>query len=422
MTAKLFENGHALASRIAFWMTSPQLAFRCGELVFRLLGRRADAPANLLPEVRNVLIVRLDEIGDVILTTPLLRELRRNLPNAHITLVVAPHVAGLIQHCPYVNEVLPYECRTEQLKWQRMRQHLSAILFTRRNLWARQYDLALLPRWDVDQDHAAFLAYFSGARWRMGYSESVSEQKQRLNPGLDKLLTHPLRDSAPKHEVEYSLALIHALSGGIQETHLELWTEAEDEAFAKRIFQQAGVAATETVVALCPAGGTSPLKQWPVGRFIELGRWLQTSRNARLVLVGGPGEEALGVEIERGLDAPVINLIGRTTLRQLAAVLRGCSLYVGNDTGPMHVAAAMKVPTVALFGSSCHHRFHPWSQNHQVVANELPCSPCASDPHRDRCVECIFDHPHCMHELPLKRVKEAVSAMMPLHQSERANA
>lgn len=422
MTAKLIESIKTLTSRLAFWLTSPQMAFRCGEPVFRWLGRRADAPPRLLPEVRSALIVRLDEIGDVILTTPLLRELRRILPLAHITLVVAPHVAGLMQLCPYVNEVIAYECRTDQLQWQRLRQHVSALKFARRNLWAQRYDLALLPRWDVDQDHAAFVAYFSGAKWRVGYSETVSEQKQRLNPGLDRLLTHPLRDCEPKHEAEYSLALLPALGGTVQETHLELWTTAEDEAFAERVFQQAGLAPTEIVVALCPAGGTSPLKQWPVGRFIELGGWLQTEHGARLVLVGGPGEEALGTQIERGLNAPVMNLIGRTTLRQLAAVSRKCSLYLGNDTGPMHVAAAMHVPVIALFGSSCHHRFHPWSENQQVIANELPCSPCASTPHRDRCVQCIYDHPRCMHELPLERVKQAVSLLLPIRLSESANA
>ncbi|HMV51905.1 MAG TPA: glycosyltransferase family 9 protein, partial [Blastocatellia bacterium] len=155
-----------------------------------MLKRRASTPDGLLPEVRNVLIVRLDEIGDVVLTTPLFRELRRNLPTAHITLVVRPHVAELMRHCPYVNEVLAYECDTAHLRWQRFRQHLSAIRFSRKHLWARRYDLALLPRWDVDQDHAAFVTYFSGAKWRMGYSETVSEQKQRLNGGLDHLLTH----------------------------------------------------------------------------------------------------------------------------------------------------------------------------------------------------------------------------------------
>jgi len=415
MAAKLMESGKTvltLASRIAFWLTSPQLAFRCGEPFFRLLGRRADAPVSILPEVRNVLIVRLDEVGDVILTTPLLRELRRNLPAARITLVVAPHVADLMQLCPYANEVIAYECRTEPLKWQRLWQHLSALKFARQNLWGRRYDLALLPRWDVDQDHAAFVAYFSGAAWRVGYSETVSEPKQRLNRGQDWLLTHPLRDRTHRHEVEYGLEMIRALGGTIQETHLELWVGAEDEAFAECAFRQAGVGTEDTVVALCPAGGTSPLKQWPVSRFIELGGWLQVTHNARLVLAGGPGEEALGEEIERGLDAPVINLIGRTTLRQLAAVLRGCRLYVGNDTGPMHVAAAMGVPAAGLFGSSCHHRFHPWGEGHRVVANTLPCSPCADEPHRDRCVQCIFDHPRCMHELSPERVKEAVTAML----------
>jgi lipopolysaccharide heptosyltransferase II len=411
-----------LASRIAFWLTSPQLASGCAEPIFRLLRRRGKAPANLLPEVRNVLIVRLDEIGDAIMTTPFFRELRRNLPNAHITLVVPPKIAGLMQSCPYVNEVIGYQCRTRHRKWQRLRQHISAIRFARHNLWARRYDLALLPRWDVDKDHAAFVAYFSSAKWRAGFSETVNEQKRRLNRGQDRLLTHPHCDPTPRHEVEHDLELIRALGGTIQETHLELWLSAEEEAFAEIIFQNAGITAADRVVGLCPSGGTSQLKQWPVSRFLELGRWLQAAHDARLVLFGGPGEEALGAEIERGLSKPVINLIGSTTLRQMTAVLRKCSLYVGNDTGPMHIAAAMNIPIIALFGSSCHHRFHPWTQNHRIIANELPCSPCASDPHRDRCVECIYDHPRCMHELPLERVKEAVSLTLPIHRSESANA
>lgn len=415
IATKLIESGRAvlaLASRIALWMTSPQLAFRCGEILFGLLGRRGDAPVSILSEVRNVLVVRLDEIGDAVLTTPLLRELRRNLPMARITLVVAPHVANLMQLCPYVNEVLTYQCHTTHLKWQRLRLHVAALKLARRHLWARRYDLALLPRWDVDQDHAAFVAYFSGAKWRVGYSETVSEQKRRLNRGLDRLLTQPLFDRAPKHEVEYGLGIIRALGGTIRETNLELWVGAEDEAFAERVLQQAGVGAEDTVVALCPAGGSSPLKQWPVSRFIELGRWLQTEYDARLLLVGGPGEEVLASEIEQGLDVPAISVIGCSTLRQMAAVMRRCQLYVGNDTGPMHVAAAMGVPTIGLFGSSCHHRFHPWGESHHVVANTLPCSPCADEPHRARCVQCVFDHPRCMHELLPERVKEAVTAML----------
>lgn len=409
-------------SQVAFWLTSPQLTANWGEPLFKLLKRRAQPSARLLPEIHNVLIVRLDEIGDVILTTPLLRELRRNLPAAHITLVVRPHVAELMRHCPYVNEVLAYECDTAHLRWQRFRQHLSAIRFARKHLWARRYDLALLPRWDVDQDHAAFVAYFSGAKWRMGYSEAVSEQKKRLNSGLDHLLTHPLHDHAPKHEVERNLALFQTLGGDVHETRLELWTAADDEAFAERIFDEAGVTATETIIVLCPSGGTSPLKQWPVNRFVELGRWLQREHGARLVLIGGPGEEALGAELERGLNAPAVNLIGKTTLRQVAAVLRRCSLYVGNDTGPMHLAAAMDVPVVALFGSSCRHRFHPWSENHQIIVNELPCSPCANEPHRDRCVTCVYDHPRCMRELPIARVEETIGLMLSTRRSETVNA
>lgn len=398
----------SLVSRIAHWLTSPQVAFRVCEPIFRLAGRRKTSPAEILPEVRNALVVRLDEIGDVVLTIPLLRELRRNLPAARITLVVAPHVANLLETCPYVNEVLVYECRTEHRRWQRLWQHLSAIEFARSHLWNRRFDLALLPRWDVDQDHSAFVAYFSGAVWRAAYSETVNEQKQRLNQSQDLLLTHALDDRVSRHEIEYGLEMIGALGGEVRETHLELWPEDEDVRFAQNALPNSG---TSDYIALCPSGGTSQLKQWPVGNFIQLGRWLQDEHKARLVLIGGAGDETLGAELQRGLGQAAINLIGRTTLRQLAAVLGQCKLFAGNDTGPMHIAAAAGIPVVAVFGSSCHHRFHPWSENHRVVANELPCSPCAREPHRDRCVQCVFDHPKCLHELPIERVMAAINEL-----------
>lgn len=399
----------SLVSRIAHWLTSPQLAFSFGEPIFRLAGRRKAAPDVILPEVRNVLVVRLDEIGDVVLTIPMLRELRRNLPAARITLLVSPHVANLLETCPYVNEVLVYECRTEHRRWQRFWQHFSAIRFARRHLWNRHFDLALLPRWDVDQDHSAFVAYFSGAIWRAAYSETVNEQKQRLNRSQDLLLTHSFDERVSRHEVEYGLGIIRELGAEVQNDHLELWPDAEDVLFASKTLPKSG---SDSYIALCPSGGTSQLKQWPVGNFIQLGRRLQDEHKARLVLVGGAGDETLGAELQRGLGAAAINLIGRTTLRQLAALLGQCKLFVGNDTGPMHIAAAAGIPVVAVFGSSCHHRFHPWSEKHRVVANVLPCSPCANEPHRDRCVQCVFDHPKCLRELPPEGVMAAINELL----------
>jgi ADP-heptose:LPS heptosyltransferase len=191
---------------------------------------------------------------------------------------------------------------------------------------------------------------------------------------------------------------------------LELWLSEEDKAFAEEVLEKHDVQAGEVIVGFGLSGGSSALKQWPTVNFIELGSWLQAEYRARIVLVGGPGEEALGRKIEEGLNSLVINMIGRTSLRQMAALLQRCHLYIGNDAGPIHVAAAIGIPMVALFTSSCPHRFGPWGNNHIIIIwPALPCSPCFQEGHLDRCKTCIFDQPHCLLSITVEQVKEAVA-------------
>jgi heptosyltransferase-2 len=276
------------------------------------------------------------------------------------------------------------------------------------HLWRRRFELAINPRWDADYCHAAVIAYLSGARWRIGYSEDVIDHKRRLNRGLNRLYTHVLDDDTHEHEVQRDLNVVRFLGGTVQQDRLELWIGDGDAAFARATFKQYGIDTTELVVGFGPSGGASPLKQWPVCNFIQLGRWLETTFRARIVVLGAPGEEALGWDIERGLSPSAVNLVGKTTLRQAAAVLRCCDLYVGNDSGPMHIAAAMGVPVVALFGSSCPHRFGVRGNGHRVLWASFPCSPCCRAGHLDRCRRCVFDRPYCMSDITVAHVKGAI--------------
>lgn len=122
-----------------------------------------------------------------------------------------------------------------------------------------------------------------------------------------------------------------------------------------------------------------------------------------IVILGAPGEEPLGRLIEQRLPAKVINLIGKTTLREMAAVIKRCDLFIGNDAGPLHIAAAMGAPVIGIYGSSCHHRFGPWKQD-AVVSRELLCSPCSQGDLYDRCWACVFDVPRCLTELGVPQV------------------
>jgi|GEM_PF-139183 len=392
-------------------LTSPRAATLLGEPFFALLGLRRAPIEQTLAAAKRILVVRLDEIGDAAMTTPFLRELPRNAPGAWISLVVKPEVFNLVERCPYVDEVLTFD-RNTPLRLGRLRRHGRALRLARRHLWRRRFDLAIVPRWDADHYHAAFVAYFSGARARVAYSEHVTAVRRRLNRGYDRLFTRPLKDDTPRHEVERSLEVLRALGGTVADDRLELWVGPEDEAYADDVLRRHRPAPGDLLVGLGPAGGNSPLKQWPVDRFIELGRRLLAASPARLLVVGGPGEEALGEEMARVLGPPAINLVGRTTLRQMAAVLRRCRLYVGNDAGPMHVAAAVGTPVVAVFGSSCRHRYIPWGEGHTVVGLDLPCGPCFRPDHPDRCGTCIFDRPHCLLDLSVDRVQQAVEAAL----------
>jgi len=395
------------------WITTGNLiraTHRTGELFFAALGRRGKQAEIQPPQVQRILVVRLDEIGDMVLTSPFLRELRGFFPSTWITLIVKPALVNLVELCPHVNEVLTYDWNTPG-RSTRLRRHGRALKLAWEHLWKRRFDLAILPRWGPDYYHGAFVLYFSGAPWRVGYSESVSEEKRRRNSGFDHLLTHLLFDTTPKHEVERNLEVLHFLGAKIQESDLELWLGREDEAFAQQILESHGVLPEDSLVAFAPGAGAAN-RLWPILNFAELGRWLLREYHPRIVLVGGTQDRDFGEYFEGQLCDRVVNAIGRTTLRQAAALLRLCHLFLGNDAGPMHLAAACGLPVVEI---SCHPRggsplhgnsplrFGPWGVPHIVLQPERPLEPCKD--------ACVSEHAHCILGVSVEQAREAIGVL-----------
>ncbi len=393
------------------WLTSPGTAHLIGECAFRFLGMRRKREDVSFLKVERVLVIRLDEIGDLINSTPFLRELRRNLPRASITLVVKPAVRDLVERCPYVNEVVTYDWSTP-LHRQDLHRHERALRLAWQHLWRRRFDLAIVPRWDTDYYHAQFVAYFSGARWRMTYSEGVTEEKRLLNAGLNRLFTHVFNSETIEHEVQRSLGVIRFLGGTIEDDRLELWIGEEDQAFVKRTLESYGVHRNDVLIALGPGAG-SPKRMWPVTKFLELSDWVIQQTNIRIIVLGGQGEESLGQLLHCHLGERVINMVGRTTLRQAGALLKRCQLFVGNDAGPMHLAAAAGVPVVEISchprdGSPHHYnspvRFRAWGVPHHVLQPETAVSPCIG--------ACNANHAHCIETISVDQVKEAALAQL----------
>lgn len=380
-----------------------------GSLLRIGLSHRRDDPIDL-GAVRDLLIIRNDEIGDFILTSAFLRELRPVFPKARIVLVASPACRGLAARCPYVDEVLEFDGLARVPGLSQMAGALRARDFARKHFAARAFDLAIVPRWDVDAYGASALAYFGGARWRVAYSERVNANKAMRNCGFDALFTHVIDDRELRHEAERSLAFIPFLGGEIRGTLTECWTSAADDAFADRAL--ARLPTHSLRVAVAPGAG-APRRRWPPERFAEVLHRLRRDHSVAVVLLGGPDERPLGNVLAAEIGDGVTNLIGETTLPQAAALLRRCDFFVGNDSGPMHLAAAAGIPVVMVSchpcdanpaGSQSPERFRPWTEAAETVRPRQFLPPCVD--------QCTALAPHCILDVKTEEVAAAALRLL----------
>lgn len=400
-----------LLRQLACQLASPGTTLFLGEAFFRARGYRVGQQDAGTSKPTRILVVRLDEIGDVVLTSAFLRELRRTFPSARITLVVKPATSNVCELCPHIDELLTFDWSVSG-RLPLLQRHMRTLALARKHLWQQRFDIAIVPRWDVDHYHTAFVAYLSGAPRRLGYSERVTDQKGLLNAGFDRLFTDLLDDRTPKHEVEHNLDVVRFLGGQVQDAALELWLSEKDEAVAGEILRRHGVRPKDTLIAFGPGAGL-PRKMWPLQNFVELGRRLGGDEQFRILVVGGPEVAPLGDAIGKELGSAVINAAGRTTLRETAALLKRSGLYVGNDSGPMHLAAAAGVPVVEICchpknGPQLHWnsplRFGPWGVRHVVLEPDSVKPPCIET--------CLANEAHCIADIDVARVEEAVSSFI----------
>jgi heptosyltransferase-2 len=312
-----------------------------------------DPPASLLVRATNWL-------GDAVMTTPALAAVREGFPDARIVLLARPLVAEMFRHHPDVDEVMIYE---------RPGRHEGALgrLRLAGELRRRRFDGALLLQNAFD---AALIAFLGRIPERAGYPTD----------GRRFLLTLPVPLTPgilERHEVEYYLCLLDGL--GIPRpvpVALKLTvTEEEREAMAAR-FASLGIARGAPIVTINPGATFGSAKRWYPDRFAAVAEALSAEWNARVVVVGSTAEAPLAGEIEAAMRPPPVNLAGKTTVRELMALLSLSSLLVTNDSGPMHIGAALGVPLVAIFGPTDWRRTSPWSPLAKVVRVDIDCSPC----------------------------------------------
>jgi predicted lipopolysaccharide heptosyltransferase III len=345
---------------------------------------RIFAPRHEYPQSKKVLLIRLDHLGDVLMTTPAIHTLKQHCPETSLIMLVSPSSYPVVDGNPDLDKIYTFKVPWFDGK-RAQRFDLRAYLKLIRTLRQEQIDTAIDFRGDF---RILFcFSWLSGARNRVGFN----------NLGGEFLLTTRCEYADQKHFVELNFDLIKSLGVpvNLHDIHYVLPTSAEDKTSNDRLFEELGITPNDIVVGIHPT--TIPhwkLKRWQGERFAELADRLSAQYGTKVVLTGGAEELETISWIASLMKTTAHIAAGRTSFKQLAELMTRCRLFVANDTGPMHIAVAVHTPLVAIFGPTNPQKSGPYGnpERYRVVQHDVPCRrPCfvAECPRNHACMEAI---------------------------------
>jgi heptosyltransferase II len=314
----------------------------------------------ILADWKNVLVVQTSFLGDTVLTLPLLSEIKRRYPAGKLTLLCAPVAAELLADSGVVDEVIVDDKRHQD----------AGILGLRRKakiLEQKKFTLAISPHKSL---RSALLLFLARIPRRVGFRQSKGA-----------FLFHALAVRDPlRHDVERNLSILQALGIPTESCRrtIDLPIFASSRERNRHLLEAAGADLSRIVIGI-NAGSVWPTKRWSPDLFAALIRRLKQELNCEIVLFGAPEDLETVATIQALCGAEVVNLCGKTAVNDLPAAVSACDLFISNDSGPMHIAAACGVPVVAIFCATTPSLgFYPYSSKAVVVQKDLKCRPCSS--------------------------------------------
>jgi heptosyltransferase-2 len=334
-------------------------------------------------------------IGDAVLTIPAIKSIRIAYPDAHISLLVKPWTAEIFKASPDINEIILYE------------EHFSTLTGKFRLaklLNQKKFQLAILLQNAFD---AALITWLAGIPERIGYKRD----------GRGFLLTKAIpvtENILHRHQVHYYLNIVHSLKIKTHEIRPYIDLTDNENQWARNLITSLFPAEHFPVIGINPGATYGSAKRWPPEKFAELITLIISGLKGKVIVFGSKAEVEIADEIISEIaetpsvnrESHIVNMSGKTGLRELAALIGECDVFITNDSGPMHMASALFVPTVAVFGSTNRHATGPYGEGHRAISKDLTCAPCMER-------ECPEGHVKCMTGITAGEVFNAVKEIIP---------
>lgn len=345
--------------------------------------------------IRNILLIQLGDIGDVVLSFPAIRALHENFPQANVVVAVREKAKELIEDCKWTTDVISVneEKRTwiEELKYQKK-------FFLR--LRGFHFDLAIDMR---TGDREALLAFLSGAQQKISFYANNGKLWR------NRVFTHLAMDEPipGRHMAQYYLGLLEAYN--IRTDHIWPEHDVPDDRYqkARALLKNESVPSARPIIAVQPFS-LWKYKEWGVDKYIQLIDWLISEYNVSIIITGSLDERERAGEIIKKCRQNTYNLAGETSIGTLAAVFKACRLFIGVDSAGVHIAATVGLPTVCIFGPSSYIDWAPRGQQHRTVYKDLPCVPCQNKGCHGSEIS------RCLEELTFEEVRAVMKTQMDL--------
>ncbi|MCE5228008.1 lipopolysaccharide heptosyltransferase II [bacterium] len=347
------------------------------------------------PNPRRIFIKGLNWVGDAIISTPAIAHIRRAHPAAVITLMVRPWVAPVFEHNPDINDLWVIDDSESTGEF------FKAVKMVR----GGRFDVGFAFPNSI---RSALLMWLGGVKWRIGYD--IGGRGALLNGGID-IDPKVLR----LHQVFYYLNLTEDLCGPVgANTQLVLNPGEIEQEEVKLLLRRRGLDRGRPLIGIAPGSINSVAKRWPAERYAELADKLVSEQNTEVLLIGGTPEKAVIDRVASQCKAKVHNLVGELSLSQSIALIQRLSALVANDSGAMHIGAALGIPTLAIFGPTEWDVTYPFSKRAKILRKEgIDCAPCMLR-------ECPIDH-RCMTQISADDVMTALKNLFrDIRKAERA--